>query len=1431
MVDSFTRDSITGSFLTDFVPYWTKITSGQIPGEVDPAFDPFKEYANPEWLNAHPYMIDSFLEGDVYDIPNRQRFEWFMARQKNDYDIRQRLGSAGLAKSITAAIPGQIIDGLVGGLALRGLGLAGKAAQAGEWLKAGGFAAQTGKAALMGGALNVAQEEALRALNPTRHVDEGQAALWALGLGAAFGSGAHMLASGKTRMGKWLDPVRAKIVSQRIAEDLSDPKFHGLDDVAAADAEMLKSELVKVASPEMLASDNRKRVIAEMSAAFSEEQANTIAPVVDAYARSWSKSTGKPVDEFYSGLRVEKGGTPGDGALFQKGASGNAQGSFELAANGQRVIRALTNPDASTLPHEVAHDFLEHLPVIDGKLAEDAATALGAKNFASLKTSHKERFARGFEAYLRSGKAPSEQLKTVFQKFKEWLVEIYRSIKGSPLERKLNPKLKSVFDDMLTRGDTSTPPGRSVGAATPGETGVREGEIKRFTVLRTPLTEQYMKAVEEHYKGNVEWAEHPQQYAADAQEVLRKLDEEMKKLAPADLGGVRNAVVKTFGAVTPARKLYDPNLNPSAFSRLVSRVLFDFTTPTQEAFDNPISGQTFVPAEGLRMMYNGWAHEARIGLDEAFKEAWSANATHRMMDGTDATITRRNRKSFAEAVQEHIYATNEAARGHIPAPEAHPSIMKAASIVSDYYRKIGMDGKASGYLNDLIDPSLPHFTQQWLTDKIERNAGDFKRRLITQWEYNRNVDFATGQVMDPDLRTLKMDVVNPEKVRKGKNAGGLTDADREAINQFAKNSERPLEEITEIDLRDEFGPEMAQRYEQEVQIYFDKAADSTIESLTKIVSNKHGVLDAMDEIPADVRKGRLLQINPTRFADYLERDAYRLLESYDHTVSGRIASRMAVKRSAKLINPFYKELMGHSIAQDDYNPAKLIEAVNKHFQKYIEDERVPTDVRDQFSRARDVILGEKKGILTNKLSELEHRAAGSPVGWQLFLDRNLPRMPFMAQMGKVTLAAFNDLASLTFGRRIGNEQVGTLRTIIGNFAGKPRRDLEGFYVATIDAIRSLRGDEVSDYVPNLERGRFGGGLSGSVMSIADTSLGIAQKGLVAASGINRWSQAMRRTVSGQVLQDIIVGAKKMHEAANLVGQGFTQDKAFAKVGLAIEDARRLNRLGFNAERSKRLLKQIDAHGVDAFGNKVDSTHDGFISPEMSKWWKDDRDLFDALNNAVNSETLNLIVEPKILSRPLMNNTLLGKLFNQFQGFAMAWGTQLAPLAMQRGGHEIAMYAGLMVGLGAIADALRNELTGRRTINDSIEQWKKNPVGMAYGAIDRSGLTGWLSRPLGLLEHTPVGIGKMLKNDKLSSAYGRPGELIDQLGPVFGWSNKVYSGVVGSMYDGGWNQKNKMLLWRATPFNNLWAVEGFNRAAERMGFDTPIGPRFQYQGGR
>lgn len=140
--------------------------------------------------------------------------------------------------------------------------------------------------------------------------------------------------------------------------------------------------------------------------------------------------------------------------LFQ-----GAQGSYQVMASGERVIKAFAAADISTLAHETAHDFLQQMKAMDSSLAESAAKALGAESFERIGRDQHEQFARGFEDYLRTGAAPSEKLKGVFEKFKDWLVNIYKSIVGTPLEGKLNPELKKVFDTMLTKGD-DLPQGR-----------------------------------------------------------------------------------------------------------------------------------------------------------------------------------------------------------------------------------------------------------------------------------------------------------------------------------------------------------------------------------------------------------------------------------------------------------------------------------------------------------------------------------------------------------------------------------------------------------------------------------------------------------------------------------------------------------------------------------------------------------------------------------------------------------------------------------------------------------------------------------------------------------------------------------------------------------------------------------------------------------
>ena len=58
-----------------------------------------------------------------------------------------------------------------------------------------------------------------------------------------------------------------------------------------------------------------------------------------------------------------------------------------------------------------------------------------------------EYFARGFEAYMREGRAPTAELQSVFRRFKKWLIEIYKSM--TELNVELSDDVRAVYDRML----------------------------------------------------------------------------------------------------------------------------------------------------------------------------------------------------------------------------------------------------------------------------------------------------------------------------------------------------------------------------------------------------------------------------------------------------------------------------------------------------------------------------------------------------------------------------------------------------------------------------------------------------------------------------------------------------------------------------------------------------------------------------------------------------------------------------------------------------------------------------------------------------------------------------------------------------------------------------------------------------------------------
>lgn len=170
---------------------------------------------------------------------------------------------------------------------------------------------------------------------------------------------------------------------------------------------------------------------------------------------------------------------------FNQITGGKYRGAYDSTQN---VIHIFDGGDQSTVIHEGAHFYLSTLERIatsgwatreviediqtirtwagfsDKALEEYTGTALEkefqgyAEAIRNAKTDEErmnaeerfmqERFARGFERYLMTGKAPTKEVRGVFRRFKKWLTEIYKEVTRLGLA---DPPadVRAVFDKMV----------------------------------------------------------------------------------------------------------------------------------------------------------------------------------------------------------------------------------------------------------------------------------------------------------------------------------------------------------------------------------------------------------------------------------------------------------------------------------------------------------------------------------------------------------------------------------------------------------------------------------------------------------------------------------------------------------------------------------------------------------------------------------------------------------------------------------------------------------------------------------------------------------------------------------------------------------------------------------------------------------------------
>lgn len=133
----------------------------------------------------------------------------------------------------------------------------------------------------------------------------------------------------------------------------------------------------------------------------------------------------------------------------------SVNGMTEIMSDGERIISIFKTADRSTFLHEMGHVFFDDIQKLasmdnapkqlldDWNTLKEWSDWVDGENVDNTKAH--EKFARGWESYLRSGEAPTKGLQRVFRQFSKWLTRIYRSV------QRLGGEVPSDIKDIMAR--------------------------------------------------------------------------------------------------------------------------------------------------------------------------------------------------------------------------------------------------------------------------------------------------------------------------------------------------------------------------------------------------------------------------------------------------------------------------------------------------------------------------------------------------------------------------------------------------------------------------------------------------------------------------------------------------------------------------------------------------------------------------------------------------------------------------------------------------------------------------------------------------------------------------------------------------------------------------------------------------------------------
>lgn len=246
-----------------------------------------------------------------------------------------------------------------------------------------------------------------------------------------------------------ISEMRRKAIEDNPHLEVYTPKTTAIEEPAPIVEEAIKPE---TPSPEPapvepvkvnIAADIEKKAIA---AGYGAEEAKASAKILAKQYDYLASVYGGKAEDFYSRF----------GAKIKAGKSTKVSGSYRPS---EKLIKLMKSANPSTLIHEGAHHFLDMMKDFSSekfapeKIKSDMQIIkdwLKVGEDGQFTRAMEEKFARGFEQYMRDGIAPTRELADTFAKFAKWLREIYNTTKQiAKLGKKIPPEIRDFFDRTL----------------------------------------------------------------------------------------------------------------------------------------------------------------------------------------------------------------------------------------------------------------------------------------------------------------------------------------------------------------------------------------------------------------------------------------------------------------------------------------------------------------------------------------------------------------------------------------------------------------------------------------------------------------------------------------------------------------------------------------------------------------------------------------------------------------------------------------------------------------------------------------------------------------------------------------------------------------------------------------------------------------------